>query len=122
LKTRKSKNRYNDELTDEDRVRFLSLLSMLNSKVVLSSRPNKGDDFALKDCNTFSFQVMTRYGVRTEKLLFNYEPNGVYRSTFSCKSFSDRQKFKRRKKRWGDNFEKTTDRRSPRETRKDHGI
>ena len=47
---------------------------------------------------------MTRGGVRTEKLWFNYESASTFCSTYAGKDFTDRQRIKRKAKRWADNY------------------
>jgi hypothetical protein len=43
---------------------------------------------------------MTRGGVRTEKLWFNFEPGAAHWSTFAGKNRTDRQRIKRKAARW----------------------
>jgi hypothetical protein len=49
---------------------------------------------------------MTRGGVRTEKLWYNYEPDKRFWSTFAGKNFTHRQQIKRKADRWANNYKK----------------
>lgn len=104
--TRTSKNRYSYEYSTQQHVELLSLLKTLNAKVILSGYPSDLYSSLLSDWNTKEFQVMTRGGVRTEKLWFNYELDSSYWSTFAGKNFTHRQQIKRKVSRWTNNFKK----------------
>ena len=43
---------------------------------------------------------MTRGGVRTEKLWFNYTLDRVHWASYAGKNFTDRQRIKRKAQRW----------------------
>ncbi len=46
------------------------------------------------------FQVMTRGGVRTEKIWMNYPDGAAYSAAFAGKDYIDRQRIKRKAERW----------------------
>lgn len=106
LETRTSNKRYNYEYSKEQHINLINLLKNLNAKVILSGYPSKLYTQLLSDWNTKEFQVMTRGGVRTEKLWFNYELDSTYWSTFAGKDFTQRQQIKRKAQRWANNYKK----------------
>lgn len=50
------------------------------------------------------FQAMTRGGVRTEKIWMNYPEGRAYSHTFAGKDYNDRERIKRKAKRWREKF------------------
>jgi DNA adenine methylase len=104
LQTRTSSARYKYEFTEEDHVRLIEVLKRVPANVILSGYPSVLYNDLLSDWRTFQFQVMTRGGVRTEQLWFNYAPDSAYWSSYAGKDFTDRQRIKRKVKRWADNY------------------
>ena len=101
LSTRTSKNRYRHELTDADHMALLQRLLLAPCSVILSGYPNQlYDDMLSSSWHTREFQAMTRGGVRTEKLWFNFEPTAVHYATFAGHNFTERQRIKRKAARW----------------------
>lgn len=105
--TRSSKKRYRYEYSENDHRELLSLLRELADSgvsVMLSGYPSALYDEFLPDWRTLEFQVMSRGGVRTEKLWLSFESNSAHWATFAGENFTDRQRIKRKAQRWAENF------------------
>lgn len=102
--TRTSKNCYRHEYTIEDHLSLIECLRGLPSNVyvMLSGYPSKLYDSLLNSWHSTEFQVMTRGGVRTEKLWVNFDPAAVLRfsSAFAGEDYEDRRRIKRKAERW----------------------
>jgi len=104
LSTRTGNHRYKHEYTEEDHRQLIATLRKVQASVIISGYPSALYDELLGDWRSFEFQVMTRGGVRTEKLWFNFEPAAKFWSTYAGKDFTDRQRIKRKAKRWADAY------------------
>jgi len=104
LQTRTSSARYRHEFTEADHVRLIATLKRVPANVILSGYPSALYNDLLADWRTFQFQAMTRGGVRTEQLWFNFEPCAAYWSSYAGKDFTDRQRIKRKAERWARNY------------------
>lgn len=104
LDTRTSNKRYRHEYTENDHVELLRIIKRLKCSVILSGYPSKLYDKTLSGWNTKEFQSMTRGGVRTEKLWFNYDHDAAYWASFAGNNFTDRQRIKRKAQRWAKNY------------------
>lgn len=104
LQTRTSAARYKHDFTEADHVRLIEVLKRVPADVILSGYPSSLYNDLLPDWRTFQFQAMTRGGVRTEQLWFNYAPDSAYWSKYAGKDFTDRQRIKRKAKRWADKY------------------
>jgi DNA adenine methylase len=102
--TRTSRKRYTHELTDSQHRELLDRLRRIPAAVILSGYPSELYDSLLSDWKSCEFQVMTRGGVRTEKLWFNFVPSHVHWATFAGEDFTDRQRIKRKALRWAENY------------------
>ena len=71
---------------------------------MLSGYPSSLYDALLPDWRALEFQVMSRGGVRTEKLWLSFEANSAHWATFAGNNFTDRQRIKRKAKRWAENY------------------
>lgn len=69
---RNQQNLYKHEMTSEQHTKLLTVARSVNANIILSSYPNKLYNEALKDWNTIEFQAMTRGGLATEKVWYNY--------------------------------------------------
>lgn len=98
--TRTSRYRYRFDYTKQDHIELLTLLKSLPCYVILSGYPSSLYDDLLGDWNTLELQAMTRGGVRTEKLWFNYTIDRVHWARYAGKNFTDRQRIKRKAQRW----------------------
>lgn len=108
LSTRTSAARYRHELTDEDHRRLAAALQAHardGAMVIVSSYPNALYDELFAGWNTREFQAMTRGGVRTEKVWFNFVADAVHWATFAGRNFTDRQRIKRKAARWRARFD-----------------
>lgn len=105
--TRTSRKRYRFEYSEQDHI---SLLSVLRDRaasgvlVMLSGYPSRLYDDLLPGWRTVEFQVMSRGGVRTEKLWLSFPAQSAHWATFAGRNFTDRQRIKRKAQRWADNY------------------
>ena len=106
LHSTRGKDRYRHDYTEKDHVRLLRSLMLISDKanIILSGYPNELYGGILRKWNSFEFQSMTRGGVRTEKLWFNFEPGAKHWASFAGKNFTDRQRIKRKAERWAANY------------------
>ena len=104
--TRTSAARYRNEYTVADHERLLACLKSLpkNVSVILSGYPSTLYDELLTGWRQKAFQAMTRGGVRTEKIWMNYPEGKAYSHTFAGKDYNDRERIKRKAKRWREKF------------------
>jgi DNA adenine methylase len=105
--TRTSNKRYRYEYSENDHRELLSLLRELAASgvaVMLSGYPSALYDELLPDWRTLEFQVMSRGGVRTEKLWLSFEAGSTHWATFAGHNFTDRQRIKRKAQRWAENY------------------
>lgn len=105
LSTR-GKARYRFDYTNEDHCQLIACLSQVPASVLISGYPSTLYDQLLAGWHSFSFQVMTRGGVRTESLWFNYEPSSFHWSAFAGLNFTDRQRIKRKAERWAQKYQR----------------
>jgi len=104
--TRSSNTRYRYEYTESQHKELLTLLRQINTSIILSGYPSQLYNDLLPDWKSYEFQVMTRGGVRTEKLWYNYEPARSYWATFAGRNYTHRQQIKRKAQRWANNYKK----------------
>ncbi|RSD30344.1 DNA adenine methylase [Vibrio pectenicida] len=105
--TRTSNNRYRKDYTRGDHLQMLALYQRLTQQgvhIMISGYPSKLYDETLSGWRTHTFRVMTRGGVRTEKLWMNYEADSKHWAAYAGKNFTDRQRIKRKAARWAKNF------------------
>ena len=105
--TRTSHKRYTHEYSIADHKALLAVLLELASAgvaVMVSGYPSALYDSLLPDWRALEFQVMTRGGVRTEKLWLSFPVDAAYWSTYAGTNFTDRQRIKRKAQRWADNY------------------
>lgn len=106
--TRTSNKRYRKELTIEQHIELLNQFKCLSErgvKIMLSGYPSELYDSLLTDWRTYEFNVMTRGGVRREKLWMNYEADSLHWSAYAGVNFTDRQRIKRKAQRWAKNYQ-----------------
>jgi hypothetical protein len=103
--TRTSRRRYRFDYTEYDHVALLERLKSLPCAVILSGYPSPLYDELLGGWNTVALQAMTRGGVRTEKLWFNFSPDRVHWASYAGRNFTDRQRIKRKAARWATRYE-----------------
>jgi DNA adenine methylase len=104
--TRTSAHRYRFEMTDADHLDLLAQLRCVPASVILSGYPSALYDRNLPGWRSREFQAMTRGGVRTECLWFNFDPSSAHWHTFAGRDFTDRQRIKRKAERWAANFKR----------------
>lgn len=107
LETRTSRHRYRYEYSVEDHQTLLAVLRELAARgvaVMVSGYPSALYDRLLPDWRTREFQVMTRGGVRTEKLWLSFPACSVHWASFAGENFTERQRIKRKAQRWAENY------------------
>ncbi len=105
--TRTSHHRYNHEYSEENHISLLLHLRKLSKSgvaVMVSGYPSDLYDELLPDWRTLEFQVMTRGGVRTEKLWLSFEADAAHWTTYAGKNFTDRQRIKRKAQSWAKKY------------------
>lgn len=111
LSTRSSRHRYRHDFTESDHHRLLRILKTLVAMhpgvmVIISGYPSCFYDAALENWRSIEFQVMTRGGVRTEKLWMSFCAGAVHWHDYAGSGFTDRQRIKRKADRWAENYKK----------------
>jgi hypothetical protein len=102
LRSTRSCNRkyYKYDWEYDDHVRFLSMAAGIDSMMAISHYPCDLYNEALKGWNFFDFKAMTRFGIRDERLYFNYTmPSVLQDSRYVGQNFTDRQRIKRKSER-----------------------
>lgn len=100
--TRTSNARYNFEYDDSDHEQLLKTLLSIGDGafIIISGYRTDLYDEMLTGWNSMDFQAMTRGGVRTESIWFNYNLKEIHWHQFAGKDFTDRQRIKRKSERW----------------------
>lgn len=104
IHTRTSPRKYRFDYTEADHIELLTLLVALPCRVILSGYPSALYDDLLGHWRTIEIQAMSRGGVRTERLWFNYRIDRVHWASYAGKNFTDRQRIKRKAYRWGKKY------------------
>ena len=108
LSTRTSAKRYRHDFTDRDHERLAAILQDLSArgaKVIVSTYPCELYDRLYGErWRQRQFQAMTRGGVRTEQLWFNFAPSAVHWAEYAGDGWIDRQRIKRKAARWARMF------------------
>lgn len=107
--TRTSNKRYEFDYSDTDHLELLVMLLdcvARGAMVMLSGYPNNLYDQVLSSWSTKEFRVMTRGGVRTEKLWMSFNPDYAvpHWYDYAGSSFTDRQRIQRKAERWAKNY------------------
>ena len=97
---RKSRHRYNYEMTDKDHIEMLELAKgFYHSNIIISTYDNKLYRDHLKGWNTIKFKANTRRGMAIETAFFNYEPPiELHDYSYFGKDYRDREQKKRKRK------------------------
>jgi DNA adenine methylase len=108
METRRSKQRlYKHDWTDEQHVKFLSMVVKVKSNCMISHYPCPMYDLELEGWTTFDFESSTRNGMRTERIYMNYPPPQILQDySFLGKDFTERQQIKRKTQRLLDKLER----------------
>jgi DNA adenine methylase len=101
---RKSPRRYRYDYNVQDHERLIAALKAIPCAVMLSGYPSALYEDLLSGWRTSEFQVMTHGGPRTEKLWLNFPESSSHWSSFAGANFTDRQRVKRKAKRWAANY------------------
>lgn len=105
---RKGRRLYTFEYTDQDHVDLLTQLKLMKPcMVIISGYDTELYRDELADWGQLSFDVMTRGGKAREFLWYNYpDPQELHEYTFLGDSFRDRERIKRKRKRWINRMDK----------------
>lgn len=90
---------------EQDHIELLELLKGLPCSVMISGAPTTLYDNLLKDWGNLELQVMSHNCVRTEKLWFNFTPDGDHWARSAGKNTVDRQRIKRKAQSWGNIYQ-----------------
>lgn len=101
LSTLSSAGRYEHMLSDVDHRRLLRVLRKLPCMVMLSGYWSQMYADALPDWNTLQFKSMTRGGLATETVWYNFPtPVALHDYRYLGVGFRERERIKRKKQRW----------------------
>jgi len=103
MSTRSSQREiYYCEMTDQDHVRLLEIITQLNCMVMVSGYWSEMYANALHDWRTVTFQAQTRGGrTATEWLWMNYpEPGRLHDYQYLGENYRERERIKRKAHRW----------------------
>lgn len=104
MDTRRSQaDLYAHEYTEADHVELLDLLVTLPCPVLLSGYPSSLYTTVLQHRHKWrcvEFQAMTRGGLATEALWFNFVPGALHDTRYVGADFRERERIQRKKKRW----------------------
>ncbi len=94
---RKDLKLYKNEMSDQDHIALLEVIRSLKCTIQISSYKNKLYDNYLSTWNQHSFQSMTRQGVKTETIYYNYQvPDRLQDYRYLGKNFRQRELIKKR--------------------------
>ncbi len=98
LETRTSSHRYKYEMTSRDHKDLLNYVITLPCSIVISCYDTGLYSSMLAGWNKAHVKSMTRGGVRTETIYFNYDASRckLHDTSFVGKDFTDRQRIKRK--------------------------
>ena len=103
---------YRFEMTDADHRRLLHVATRLPCRVMISSYASTMYARALRNWSHVQYQVVTRRGtLRTEHLWFNFPETPLPDQSFATpgRDFRERERIKRRLKRWRTKFDAMPD-------------
>jgi len=107
---RDKKDLYKYEYDTNDHIELLEFINGLDCFVMLSGYESKLYSELLdpKKWHKFTFNAMTRAGVRTEALWCNFNPEDYIKHDYSYigKNFRERERIKRKSNRWINNLDK----------------
>lgn len=98
--TRKRASVYRHDLSENDHLRFLDVISKLNAKILISGYDNQIYREYLKGWNVYSFSSKAHDGIRQEYLWYNYDvPSKLHDYRYLGSNFRERQTIRRRLQR-----------------------
>lgn len=101
MSTRSGRSYYKFELSDVDHRRLLRVVRKIQCMVMLSGYKSDLYSEELRGWNSIHFEAMTRGGLRTEWLWFNFPvPNVLHDARFIGEGFRERERLKKMKVRW----------------------
>ncbi len=111
MSTRKSGKLYNHEYTDQQHINLLTRLKELAPcMIMISGYWSELYAEMLQSWNTAKFEVMTRGGMATEWVWFNYpHPDELHDYKHLGDTFRDRERIRRKQARWVKNLKRMPD-------------
>jgi len=111
FETRKNKSDlYKYEYDTNDHIELIEFINGLDCFIMLSGYESKlySESLDPKKWHKFTFNAMTRAGVRTEALWCNFNPDDYMKHDYSYigKDFRERERIKRKSNRWINNLDK----------------
>lgn len=101
METRKGGELYDHELSDQDHIDLLTLLSGLPCMMMLSGYRSSMYDVALQDWHRIDYMTQTRQGMVEECLWMNFaQPAELHDYSHLGDGFRERERIKRKKTRW----------------------
>ncbi len=104
ISTRRSNRRYRYDYDTRQHIELIKILKSLSCSIIISGYPSALYNKFLKSWNKIELQVMTRGGVRTEVIWYNFKPDNVFWIKYAGKNFTDRQRIKRKALRWKNKY------------------
>ena len=108
MSTRRSeRDLYTHEMSDEQHQQLLAIITQLPCRVMISSYWSEMYSQALEDWYIYNYQSVTRGGtIANEYLWMNYpEPTRLHDYRYLGENFRERERIKRKAKRWLNRFE-----------------
>lgn len=107
---RNKRDLYKHEYDDNDHIKLISILESLPCFVMLSGYESKlyKKHLDLNKWHLFTFNAMTRKGVRVEALWCNFNPDDYFKHDYQYmgENYRERERIQRKAARWVKNLEK----------------
>lgn len=107
--TRSMSKKYQHEYSAGDHGNLIELLKSVPGDVMISGYPSRMYKIFLEEWNCLSFQCMTRGGIRTECVWYNFDLKERFCLEYAGLDRTDRQRIKRKVDRWDGKFSSLTD-------------
>ncbi|SMX29154.1 D12 class N6 adenine-specific DNA methyltransferase [Pelagimonas phthalicica] len=107
METRKGGDLYDFELTDDDHIRLLEILTSARCMVMISGYRSGLYDEALAGWRRIDYMANTRQGMAAESLWLNFpEPSALHDYRYLGDDYRQRERIKRKRERWAGKFAK----------------
>ncbi|MCY4420114.1 MAG: DNA adenine methylase [Gammaproteobacteria bacterium] len=108
--TRKRKRVYRHDLSHDDHVRLLKIITRLNAQVIISGYDNEIYRQYLNNWHIYTFPYKAHDGLRTEYLWYNFSnPSKLHDYRYLGSNFQERQTIRRRLERMKRRLSNLTD-------------
>lgn len=111
MSTRKGGDVYKYEFSDDQHVDLLTALLAIGdrAKVMISGYRSPLYEAMLQEWKSLDFKSITRGGMVTDTIWMNYELRELHETTYLGGDFREREKLKRKAKRWTARFKAMSD-------------